>query len=65
MCKYITEIYTFISTVTGETFEINHRFDCNGKYLVFLMTCYKCKKQSTGQTTVAFVVDGTTASLNV
>ena len=43
-----------ISTVTGETFEINHRFDCNGKCLVFLMTYYKCKKQCTGQTTGGF-----------
>ena len=49
-CKYITETDTFISTVTGETFKINHRFDCNDKCLVYLMTCNKCKKQNTGRT---------------
>ena len=50
MCKYITETDTFTSTVTGKTFKINHSFDCNGKCLVYLMTCNKCKKQYTGQT---------------
>ena len=38
----------------GETFKINHRFDCNDKYLVYLMSCNKCKKQYTGQTTDHF-----------
>ena len=51
MCKYITETKTFTSTVTGEIFKINYRFDCNDKCLVYLMTCNKCKKQCTGQTT--------------
>ena len=54
VCKYITETDTFTSTVTGETFKINHRFDCNDKCLVYLMTCNKCKKQCTGQTTDQF-----------
>ena len=42
------------STVTGETFKVNHRFDCNDKCLVYLMTCNKCKKQYTGKTTDQF-----------
>ena len=42
------------STVTGETFKVNHRFDCNDKCLVYLMTYNKCKKQYTGQTTDQF-----------
>ena len=50
VCKYVTETDTFTSTVTGETFKINHRFDCNEKCLVYLLTCNKCKKQYTGQT---------------
>ena len=31
VCKYIKETDTIISTVTGETFNINHHFDCNDK----------------------------------
>ena len=54
MCKYIKETDTFTSTVTGETFKINHRFDCNDKCLVYLMSCNKCKKQYTGPTTDHF-----------
>ena len=51
VCKYITETNTFTSSVTGETYKINHRLDCNEKCLVYLLTCNKCKKQYTGQTT--------------
>ena len=50
VCKYIPETDTFTSTIIGETFKINHRFDCNDKYLVYLMIYSKCKKQCTGQT---------------
>ena len=45
----ITKTDTFSSTVTGETFKINHCFDCNDKRLVYLMNCNKCKYN--GQTT--------------
>ena len=51
VCKHIIETVTFTSTVTRETFKINHHFDCNDEYLVYLMTCNKCKKQYTSQTT--------------
>ena len=54
VCKYITETDTFTSTVIGKTFKINHRFDCNDKCLVYLMTYNKCKKQYIGQTTRQF-----------
>ena len=50
----ITKTDTFTSTATGETFKINHRFDCNEKWLVYLMTCHKGTKQYTGQTTDHF-----------
>ena len=45
-CTYSKETDTFTSTVTGETFKINHPFDCNDKCLVYLMTCNnnKCKQ---------------------
>ena len=54
MCKYITETNTLTSSVTEETYKINHRLDCNDKCLVYLFTCNKCKKQYTGQTTDNF-----------
>ena len=49
--KYITETNTFTSRVTGETYNIHHPLDCNDKCLVYLLTCNRCKKQYTGQTT--------------
>ena len=54
VCKYTTETNTFTSSVTGETYKINHRLDCYEKCLVYLLTCNKCKKQYTGQTTDNF-----------
>ena len=51
VCKHITKTDPFTSTVTGETFKMNHPFDCNDKCVVYLMTCNKCEKQYTGQTT--------------
>ena len=54
VCKYITETNAFTSSVTGQTYKINHRLDCNHKCLVYLLTCNKCKKQYTGQTTDNF-----------
>ena len=46
----VNETSTFASTVTGETYIINHRFDCNERCLVYLLTCNKCKMQYVGQT---------------
>ena len=54
VCKCITETDTFTSTDTRETYNFNHRLDCNDKCLVYLITCNKCKKQYTGQTTDNF-----------
>ena len=45
---------TFTSTVTGETFKINHKFDCMKKCLIYLLTCNKCRKQYVGQTVDTF-----------
>ena len=46
----VNETSTFTSAVTGETYIINHRFACNNKCLVHLLTCNKCKMQYVGQT---------------
>ena len=50
----ISETDTFSSTVSGEIFKINHKFNCNDKCLVYLATCKICNKQYTGQTTNSF-----------
>ena len=42
MCNVISETDTFSSTVTGECFKINHKFNCNNKRLVYLATCKIC-----------------------
>ena len=54
MCDVISETDTFSSTVTGESFKINHKFNCNDKCLVYLATCKICNKQYTGQTIDSF-----------
>ena len=40
-CINVNETSTFASTVTGETYLINHRFDCNERCLVYLLPCNK------------------------
>ena len=54
VCLNANETSTFISTVTGETYIINHKFNCTDKCLVYLLTCNYCKKQCMGQTVDEF-----------
>ena len=51
-----TEIDTFSSTVTGETFQINHELNCANQYLIYLLKCKVCKKQYVGETNDSFRV---------
>ena len=50
VCINVNETSTFTSIVTGETYIINHAFDCNKRCLVYLLTCNKCKMRFVGQT---------------
>ena len=50
VCINVNERSPFAITVTGKTYIINHRFDCNERCLVYLLTCNKCKIQYVGQT---------------
>ena len=50
VCINVNETSTFTSTVTGKTYIRNHRFDCNERCLLYLLTCNKCKMQYVGQT---------------
>ena len=54
VCLNVNETSTFASTVTGEIYIINHKFNCNDKCLVYLLTCNCCKKQYAGQTVDEF-----------
>ena len=54
MCNNIGETETFSSTVTGETYKINHHLCCDDKCLIYLLTCKVCGKQYTGKTVDKF-----------
>ena len=39
VCLNVTETKTFSSTVTNKEYIINHKFNCNGKCLIYLLAC--------------------------
>ena len=49
-CDNVTETLTFTSTVTQNTYKINHQFNCSKKRLFYLLTCNKCFKRYVRQT---------------
>ena len=42
LCENIYETDTFTSTVTGETYRVKYRLNCDEKFLVYLLTCKLC-----------------------
>ena len=54
VCLNVEETDTFTSSVTGETFKINHKLNCDDKCLIYLLTCKCCGKQYVGETTDEF-----------
>ena len=54
ICAYVNEKDSFTSTTTGETYKINHKFDCMDKCFIYLLTSNKCRKQYVGQTVDTF-----------
>ena len=54
VCSNVTDISIFSSTVTGDTFNINHSLNCDEKCLIYLVICKQCNKQYTGETTDQF-----------
>ena len=44
----------FICNNDQRSYEINHSFGCNEKYLIYLLTCNCCQKQYVGQTVDIF-----------
>ena len=49
VCDNVTETSTFTSTVTQNTYKMNHQFNCSEKGLVDLLTCNKYFKQHVGE----------------
>ena len=54
VCNNIEETDTFTSTITGESFKINHHLCCNDKCLIYLLNCKVFKKQYAGKTVDRF-----------
>ena len=54
VCDNVTETSTFTSTITQNTYKINHQLTCSEKCLIYLLTCSKCFNQYVGQTVVEF-----------
>ena len=55
VCLNVQETSYFSSSVTNETYKINHQFECNEKCLVYSLTCKKCLKHYVGQTIDTFL----------
>ena len=49
VCKNVLENDTFTCSYDQTAYKINHKFDCNEKCLVYLITYNKCLKQYVGQ----------------
>ena len=50
VCLNVNETSPSTSSVTHETYKINHKFDCNSKCLIYLLTCKQSTKQYVSQT---------------
>ena len=64
VCDNVTDTSIFSSTVTGDTFKINHKLkNCDDKFLIYLVTCKQCNKQYRVKLQISFVIDGVTIKL--
>ena len=63
VCQSISETDTFTCSNDGTTYKINHKFDCNEKCLIYLITCKKCFKEYVGQTVDTLGVVGITTKM--
>ena len=52
VCRSITENDILLCNNDQKSYKFNHRFDCNEKCLIYLLTC--CQKQNVGQTVNIF-----------
>ena len=54
VCLNVTETEMFTSTSTNQTCKINHEFNCNESFLIYLLTCNLCCKRYVRQTVGIF-----------
>ena len=54
VCVNVFEMNTIISNVTGKTYKINHKLNCDDNCLIYLLSCKFCGKQYVGETTNSF-----------
>ena len=54
VCLNVVETNSSTSTTTGLTYKINHKFDCDSKCVIYLLSCRVCNMQYVGSTVVKF-----------
>lgn len=54
ICKSMVEGEYFTSRVTGKSYVLNFRMDCNSDHVVYLLSCARCCKQYVGSTITKF-----------
>lgn len=54
VCNYLAVGDSFSSHVTGTSYTVNHRLDCNSRNVVYLISCKVCGLQYVGSTTTKF-----------
>ena len=60
VCNNVTDTSIFSSTVTGDTFKINHSSNCDDKCLIYLVTCKSVTNNALVKLQLCFVIDGIT-----
>ena len=53
-CPILKEGGKFVSTNTGRQYEIKQRLDCNSDWLIYLVTCKRCRGQYVGKSKTKF-----------
>ena len=54
VCINVIQTDTFSSSLTGETFQIDHELNCDNKCLIYLLKWKVFKKQNVGETMNTF-----------
>ena len=52
----MNETKSFKSTNTGKTYKIRQRLDCDSDWLIYLVTCKKCRGQYVGKSKTPFKI---------
>ena len=54
VCPVLNEGNTFKSTATGKTYKIRQKITCFSDWVIYLITCKKCKGQYVGKSQTSF-----------